>query len=136
MEEQKISRPLPIITTANRGFWEATKKNELRLQQCLSCKRFRYPISIVCPFCHSTDYEWALTKGRGIVDAWVVYHQPFHPAFTDVPYAVVQVKLEEGPRLFSNLVDVDPKDIRGGMPVTALFEDVNEEVTLVKFRPV
>ena len=137
MEKRKINRPLPIISVANRGFWEATKKHELRLQKCLSCNKFHYPISVVCPFCHSTEYEWALTKGRGVVDSWVVYHQSFHPAFAEaVPYAVVQVELEEGPRLFANLVGVDPKDIHAGTQVKAVFEDVNEEVTLVQFSPV
>ncbi len=136
MEERKVRKPLPVITAANRGFWEATKKHELRLQQCSSCQKYRYPVSSVCPFCQGMDYEWALTSGRGVVDAWVVYHQSFHRAFTELPYAVVQVKLDEGPRLFANLLDTDIKAIHAGMAVTAVFEDVDSEITLVQFRPV
>ena len=134
MEEKKVVRPLPVITIANKGFWEAAKKHELRLQRCLSCKKFYYPISKMCPFCHSMDSEWALTKGRGIIDSWIVYHQSLHPYFTKVPYAVVQVKLEEGPRVFGNLLDTDPKDIKMGMPVKVAFEDINDEVTLPQWR--
>lgn len=143
MEEHEVTRPLPILTLANRGFWEAAKKHELRLQRCLECRHFYYPISEMCPHCHSMDYEWALTSGRGVIDSWIVYQQPLHPYFNltkvphlRVPYAVVQVQLEEGPRLFGNLLGTDPKDIKAGMRVEVVFEDVNAEVTLPQWRRV
>lgn len=136
-----IQRPLPILTLANKGFWEAAKNHELRLQKCLECSHVYYPISDMCPFCHSQDYEWALVSGRGVIDSWIVYHQPLHPYFVKtevphlkVPYAVVQVKLEEGPRMFGNLLDVDPKDIKAGMLVQVDFEQVTDEVTLPQWR--
>ena len=53
-----------------------------------------------------------------------------------VPYAVVQVKLEEGPRMFGNLLNVDPKDIKVGMQVEVAFEKVNDDVTLPQWRAV
>jgi len=52
-----------------------------------------------------------------------------------VPYAVVQVELEEGPRLTTNLLECDLADIKIGMPVEATYEDITEEITLVQFRP-
>jgi len=47
----------------------------------------------------------------------------------------VVVKLAEGPKMVSNLVGVPPKDIRVGMPVRVVFEDITDEVTLPKFIP-
>ena len=42
----------------------------------------------------------------------------------------------EGPLLrWSNLIDCKPEDVRIGMPVEVVFEDVSPEVTLPKFRP-
>ena len=52
-----------------------------------------------------------------------------------MPYAVVVVKLDEGAKMISNLVGVAPQDIRIGMRVEVVFEDVSDEVTLPKFRP-
>lgn len=52
-----------------------------------------------------------------------------------MPYAVVQVRLSSGPRFFSNLVGVANEDIAIGMKVRAVFEDVDGEVTLLKFEP-
>jgi hypothetical protein len=37
--------------------------------------------------------------------------------------------------MISNLVGVAPHDIRIGMPVRVVFEDVTDEVTLPKFAP-
>jgi hypothetical protein len=48
------------------------------------------------------------------------------------------VDLDEGIRIFTNLVGVDPDPaiIRCEMPVEVVFEDVTDETTLPKFRPV
>ncbi len=59
------------------------------------------------------------------------------PAVTPqmVPYAVVMIKLKEGPAIVSNLPGVKPDQIRCGMPVEVVFEKVNDQASLRKFRP-
>ena len=132
----EYQKPLPIISAVNQPYWEAARRHELRLQRCQRCARFWYPFGPVCPFCWSREYEWALLSGHGTVTSWVVFHQIYFQAFVDeAPYAVVQVELDEGPRLLSNLVGVQNDDIFIGMPVEVCFDDVAEEVTLPKFRP-
>jgi uncharacterized OB-fold protein len=69
------------------------------------------------------------------VSSFVVFHKASFPAFAgDTPYAVVQVELEEGPRLTANLVDLPPEKIRVGLPVTVVFDDVTGDVTIPRFR--
>jgi len=83
--------------------------------------------------------EWVKVSGRGNIYSWFVVHYATHPDFVDeVPYAVVIVELEEQPniRLTSNMVDCKIEDIEAGMPVEVVFEDVTNEVSLPKFRPV
>ena len=48
------------------------------------------------------------------------------------------IDLDDGVRIFSNLVEAeaDPKAIHCEMPVEVVFEDVTDEITLAKFRPV
>ena len=66
----------------------------------------------------------------------MIYHKAWTPWFEKrVPYAVVQVELDEGPRLTTNLLDCPLGEIRIGMPVEADFEDITEEITLLQFRP-
>ncbi|MCE2464263.1 MAG: hypothetical protein J4F46_10235, partial [Dehalococcoidia bacterium] len=44
--------PLPDIENLpdyERGFWEASRKHELGIQQCSDCKKFRHPPTPMCP---------------------------------------------------------------------------------------
>ena len=131
-----MTRPVPVPSEDSKPFWEATRKGELRLQRCLDCGSFRFPPGVLCPECSSASSEWMPVSGRGKVHSFVVFHRAYHPAFAqDLPYAVACVELEEGPRLLSNIVGVEPAQIRCDMAVEVLFEKVSEEISLPKFRP-
>ena len=131
----EYAKPLPRVTALNRPFWEATRRHELRLQRCADCARFRYPPGPVCPECLSERSAWTRVSGRGTVTTWVVFHQKYFESFAaDLPYHVVQVQLAEGPRLTANLVDVPNRELRIGLPVEVVFDDVTPEITLVRFR--
>jgi len=114
----------------------SAKRHELSLQRCQDCGHFRLP-SPICPNCLSMNSDWVRASGRGKVYTWVLIYQRYHPAFAeDIPYNVTMVELEEGPRLITNIVDCRDEDIRLGMEVEVVFEDVTDEVTLPKFKPV
>jgi uncharacterized OB-fold protein len=129
-------KPIPTITAEMRPFFEAAKRRQLVAQRCLDCGSYRFPAREICSACLSSRREWVPVSGRGEVFSFNVMHQLYHPGFAaEVPYAVVLVKLEEGPKMNSNLVGVAPHEIRIGMPVRVVFEDVSDEVTLPKFEP-
>lgn len=131
-----IVKPLPPITDFNRPFWAAARRHELQLQRCKECGKVWAPNGPVCPHCFSDSYEWVLVSGKGTIASWVVFHKEYHPAFKpETPYNVAFVELEEGPRLISNIVGVHSEDLKIGMPVEVWFEDVNDEISLPKFRP-
>ena len=135
MSEQ-YQKPLPGIDELSRPYWEAAKRHELVLQRCHQCGHYRYPPGESCPSCLSDELDWVEASGRGSIFTWTVFHQVYHPSFAgDVPYAVVAVELEEGPRIVTNLMDCRIEDIQVGMPVEVVFDDVTEEITLPKFRP-
>lgn len=134
--DPSTGRYLPILYPEEAPYWEAAKKHKLVLQRCRPCGKTWYPIGPVCPFCLSDDFAWAEMSGKGSITSFVVYHKGWIPWFQErVPYAVVQVQLKEGPRLTTNLLDTPVTDIKIGTPVEAAFEDVNDEITLVQFRP-
>lgn len=129
------SKPLPAITDENRSYWESARAHRLALPRCTNCGRFRYPPTSFCPYCLSDATEWAPVSGRATVYSFIIMHQVYDKAFEgDVPYNVAAVELEEGPRLYSNLVEIANEDIRVGMPLSIVYENVTDEVTLVKFR--
>ena len=55
-----------------------------------------------------------------------------------VPFIAAIVELEEGPRLATNIVgiDPDPQNLRCDMDVEVVFEDLTDAITLPKFQPV
>ena len=129
------AKPLPDITDANRGFWDAARRHELHMQQCDDCGHIRYPVAAICPECLSGDFHWRRLSGRGTVFSYVVFHQVYHPGFKDeVPYNVALIQLEEGPRMFSNVVGVANDAVSVGDAVEVTFETVTEDVTLPRFR--
>ena len=127
-------KPLPTLTDENRAFWAAALERRLSMQACLSCGHVRFPIAHVCPRCLSYDFEWRTLTGRGRIFSYIVYHQVYHPAFKgDVPYNVALVQLDEGPRMYSNIVGV-PNDVpKVGDAVEVVFDTVTADVALPRF---
>ena len=106
------------------------------LQRCISCSSYVFYPRYLCPVCGANNLEWVRASGRGTVFTYTVAFRPTHPAFADlVPYVIAVVELEEGPKMTTNIVNVEPALVAIGMEVEATFEDVGE-VALVHFRPV
>ena len=117
------AKPLPPDDPANRPFWQGAKRGELMLQRCLDCARHRFPATRLCAQCRGDQSEWVTTSGAGVVESFCTFHRAYWPAFkAEVPYDVVQVRLDEGVRMFSNLVGVAQGRARIGMRVRATFE--------------
>jgi uncharacterized OB-fold protein len=105
-------RPAPILTDDNAVFWDAAREHRLVAQRCASCGRLRHPPRPMCPHCRSLDVEPVELSGRGTVYSFSIIHYPPTPFF-DYPVLAVLVDLDEGIRIVSNLLEVDPATIEG-----------------------
>ncbi|MGO9450725.1 MAG: Zn-ribbon domain-containing OB-fold protein [Candidatus Binataceae bacterium] len=131
-----VTKPIPAITPDMAEFFAGASRGQLMVQKCEGCGDLHFPAHTLCSHCLSTRASWVPVSGRGEIYSYNVMHQVYHPAFAaDVPYAVVVVKLEEGPKYVSNLVGIKPDEIKIGMPVEVTFERMSDEVMLPKFRP-
>jgi uncharacterized protein len=131
-------RPLPTIQPEWEHYWQKAKEHELWLMRCKDCGAAYFYPRAICPSCFSRNTEWFQSSGRGTLHAFAIVHRAPQPAFADmVPYIVAFVELEGGARMPTNLVEVepDPSAVKIGMPVEVVFDDVDERVTLPKFRP-
>ena len=134
---QEYTKPLPVIDEENKPFWDYCKQHELRNQKCLQCGELFYPPSTICPYCLHLESEWVKLSGKGLVYSFIIVRRPSHPAYAkDIPYTVAIIELEEGIRMISNVIGCEPEEVRVDMPVEVVFEDINEEITLPKFKPV
>ncbi len=129
------NKPLPTLTEDNRPFWDSCKSGRLSFQKCSACGHLRYPISPFCPECLSAEYAWTPVSGRGTVFSYVVFHQAYHPGFKgELPYNVALVQLEEGPRMYGNVVGVPHDAVKIGDALEAVFDAVTPEITIPRFR--
>ena len=130
------AKPLPRPTPVSKEFWEGARRHELRIQRCSSCEEHVFYPRVVCPKCLADGLEWVTASGRGKVYSYTVVRRAMHPSFRpDVPYIYAVVELEEGPHMTTNIVGCSPDEVSVDMPVEVVFDNVTEEMTLVKFKP-
>jgi uncharacterized OB-fold protein len=140
-QESGYKKPLPHRTKTNSPYWDALKQHELRLPKCNTCGHIWHPpASSVCPNCLTADnYEFTKLSGKGKIWGWLRMHQRYFAGFADeLPYNIIYVELDERPglRMISNLVEYEEDDLKCDQRVEVVFDDVTEEWTLPKFRPV
>jgi uncharacterized protein len=132
----EYNKPLPLITSADKPFWDAARRRELTAYRCSNCGAY-YSAVIDCVKCSAPRMEWVKVSGKGKIYTYAVYYQLYNPAFKeDIPYNAAWVQLNEGPIILTNIVGVKKEDLKVGLPVEVTFDDVTEEVTLPKFKPV
>ena len=133
----EYAKPLPFPTVESEPFWEGCKRHELLLPQCRQCSKYWFPPGSTCPNCWSAEWDWRKASGRGTIYSFGVYHRAYHPGFEDeIPYVFAIVQLEEGPRLISNVMHEPSAKLQCDTPVEVVFDDVTDEVTLYKFKPI
>lgn len=131
------AKPLPRVTPDTDEFWQGCKRGSLLLAECQNCSKVHLPPGPVCPFCFSDKLGWRSASGYGHVSSWTIVHKKWFDAFkNDIPYNAVQVELDEGPRLTTNLVRANAEEIRIGMRVVVVFDRVTHDFTLPRFKPV
>ena len=131
----RYEKPRRRIGPDNAPFWQGCREHRLMLPTCRACGKPHLPPGPVCPFCFSTDMVWQAASGRGQISSWTIVHKAWFPAFKDeTPYNVVQVELDEGPRLTSHIVGAGEQKLQIGQRVEVVFNDIDDELTLHGFR--
>ncbi len=130
--------PFPVPEFGAEPYWEACNRDELSMQRCGDCSRFRWMPGPFCPDCGGSDLRWTPLSGRGRITTWTVITHPIHPAAVDrVPYVVAEVELEEQPglRMITGLVGIEEDAIDFDLPVSVAFEEHPSGQKLPVFRP-
>jgi uncharacterized protein len=132
--ETAVPRPEPTPTTA--PFWDALAEDRVVLQRCGRCQAWVHYPRARCPVCLSHELSWHEVAGTGMVHTFTAARYPTAPPFAaQVPQLLAIVELDEGVRMTTTLVDVDPADVRIGMAVAPVFDHGADGRTLLRFRP-
>lgn len=134
---QAATKPIPVPDAISAPFFDGAREGKLMLQHCAECNAWSFPVRERCPHSFAAKLERRPASGRRSLYTFTIMHQVMNPGFASaVPYNVAQVDLEEGVRMISNVVGIGNADLRPGMKLEVVFEDVGENVSIPKFRPV
>ena len=137
LSDEDLVKPMPIPTKWSQPFWDAAKQHRLVLRKCSACGYIDHPPYLYCTNCHADEHEWVEASGKAFLAAYAIniFGVPF-PFWADLPYVVALVDLPEGPRMISNIVDCEHDQLVNGMELEVVFDDVSDEITMPKWRPV
>ncbi|MBE1497082.1 putative OB-fold protein/acyl dehydratase [Amycolatopsis lexingtonensis] len=122
----------PVISRDTEFFWEGLRQGELRIQRW--GETLRHPPGPMPPDgALDTKPDYVVASGRGTVFSYVVHHHPPVPG-KDLPFVVALVELEEGVRVMAELLDATPEEVHIGLPVTAAFVRVDDDLTLPAWK--
>lgn len=131
------AKPVPVVAPWARPFWDAAREGRLILQHCEDCDRVIHYPRMACPHCSSKNLDWKSASGRGTIYSFTVVESNAPSAFAgDVPYVVAVIRLDEGVQMLSNIVECDHDELVCDLQVEVVFEHLNDDFTLPKFRPV
>lgn len=137
LSDEDLKRPLPLPTKWSQPFWDAAKEHRLVLRKCSACGNIDHPPYLYCTACQADEHEWIEASGKGTLFAYAInyFGVPF-PFWSDLPYVLGMIDVEEGVRMISNIVECDFDELENGMELEVVFDDVSDEITLPKWRPV
>lgn len=128
------TQPIPNVET--KPFWDGCAREQFLLQRCAACKAYRHPPGPICSRCLSDRFEWLPASGTGTVYSFTVVREQGAPGWNElVPYVLTVVELDEGPHVLTNLVNIEPEQVKIGMPVEVTFAALADGMKLPVFRP-
>ncbi|MBM4460209.1 MAG: Zn-ribbon domain-containing OB-fold protein [Chloroflexi bacterium] len=127
--------------TIPRNWRTRQQRYSLKAELCHVCGNHIFPPRDVCPHCAEQKQNWTNLSGRGEIYSFTtMYNAP--TGFEEyAPYTMALVKLAEGPMITAQLTDLEPAEVKIGLPVEMvtrkLTQDGNEGQILYgyKFRP-
>jgi uncharacterized protein len=120
-------------------FWRAAVDGRVVAPRCDRCGTFVLPPKPYCFACLGQDFTWVDLAGTGTVYTFTIIRHPLHPGLEDVvPYVSGVIELDgtqgAGARLFGNIIDCVPEDVRVGDTVEVAFEPLSQDYAMMRFR--
>jgi uncharacterized OB-fold protein len=112
-------------------FWDGVKEHKLMILRCQSCGKYIHWPRPVCRFCLSTELKPEQVTGKATLYSWTVNVYPDNRLV-----AMVELVEQKGLRMATNIIDCPEEELKGGMLLEVVFQEVEPGLTLPLFRPV
>jgi uncharacterized OB-fold protein len=124
--KNESGNPGPLQTFENH-----VANGDFRIQQCKDCGGHVFYPRYLCNHCGSSDMKWVEVSGRGVVySTSVVRRKPDRGG----DYNISLIDLEEGPRIMSRVMDVEPDEVTIGMAVSAHVGLIDDKPAVVFYN--
>ena len=132
-----FERPMPVKTPTTAPFWDALAQHRIVIQYSPSSQAYVFYPRVRAPRTLANDLEWREISGEGTLYTFTVADRPTAPPWADsLPQLLAIVEWDEGPRLSTEMVNVDPSELRVGMRVKPVFCDYpDNDITLLRYEP-
>lgn len=121
--------------TVTQPYWDGIDEGKLLLQHCAGCDALQYYPRPQCSKCQSPALDWKQAIGTGALYSYSIVQRGPSPAFQSMaPYVVAIVELDEGPRIFTNIIDSDLNAIAVGQAVALTIREGPEGLKLPYFK--
>lgn len=128
-----VALPIPEPNGDSRPYWDAARERRLVIRRCSDCGAKHFMARYLCPQCWSDRLEWIDSEGNGTVASFSIVHRaPTAPFKGRTPYVVALIDLDEGPRMFANIVGDDAHAVAIGERVHVTFEE-RDGMTIPQF---
>ena len=124
----KHQLPVPGDASADAYYFARLAEGVFEIPQCRDCDRYHFFPRVICPHCGSASLQWTAPGGFGTVYSVTVIRKK------EQDYNVCLVDLDEGPRMMSRVVGIEPGAVKIGDRVKAQVICVDDEALLV-FAP-
>jgi uncharacterized protein len=121
MTMEPLPAPAPPVNPETKPFWDATSQARLLVKQCQDCQSLIWYPRTICPECSCLRTSWLQVSGRGRIYSYTVNHRGEGPYQGCGPYVLTYVELEEGPRMMTNIVETDGRELAAGDPHSPPF---------------
>jgi uncharacterized OB-fold protein len=105
-------------------FFDSIAKDSLAFPFCNACGAFQWYPMPSCKSCNGSDIVWRRIEGKARLYSWTVVRYRMGRTNTqEIPYVVGLVEFPDAPgvRLITNLIDIDPAELREGLDVSPRF---------------
>ncbi|MFN0002330.1 MAG: Zn-ribbon domain-containing OB-fold protein [Pseudohongiellaceae bacterium] len=114
-----------------RVYQDALNQGKFLIQQCKDCGAYVFYPRVLCNHCGSAALKWIEPTGRAVVYSTSVIRQKPEKGGD---YNVALIQLEEGPRLLSRVMDVEPDKVTIGMAVSAHIAELDGQRAVVFYN--
>ena len=104
------------------SFYKQVGEKRLMAAKCSNCGNVLLPPKPMCTKCLSTNLKWIELDGSGKLLSYTVIHIAPEQFQSMAPYTVGIVEFKKGLRLPGMIRDMNPEEIKVGMPVKIDFE--------------